>query len=87
MSDGRTTTIDDFRIEKGSDVPGRDVGTARGRSLTSEATAVSAVVSDKLGQYLEHHRKESSPAMLGRASRNIINKAVVSSREGERASF
>ena len=39
--------------------------------MSSEvATAVSTVVSDKLGQYLEHHPKEA---------RNIINKAVVAS--------
>jgi DNA gyrase/topoisomerase IV subunit B len=38
------------------------------------ATAVSTVVSDKLGQYLEHHPKEA---------RNIINKAVVASRARE----
>jgi DNA gyrase subunit B len=50
---------------------------AKDKLVSSEvATAVSTVVGDKLGQYLEHHPKES---------RNIINKAVVASRAREAA--
>jgi DNA gyrase subunit B len=50
---------------------------AKDKLVSSEvATAVSTVVSDKLGQYLEHHPKEA---------RNIINKAVLASRAREAA--
>ena len=50
---------------------------AKDKLVSSEvATAVSTVVADKLGQYLEHHPKEA---------RNIINKAVVASRAREAA--
>jgi DNA gyrase subunit B len=50
---------------------------AKDKLVSSEvATAVSTVVGDKLGQYLEQHPKEA---------RNIINKAVVASRAREAA--
>ena len=50
---------------------------AKDKLVSSEvATAVSNVVADKLGQYLERHPKEA---------RNIINKAVVASRAREAA--
>ncbi len=50
---------------------------AKDKLVSSEvATAVSTVVAEKLGQYLEHHPKEA---------RNIINKAVVASRAREAA--
>jgi DNA gyrase subunit B len=50
---------------------------AKDKLVSSEvATAVSTVVADKLGQYLERHPKEA---------RNIINKAVVAARAREAA--
>src|SRR5207344_142199 len=50
---------------------------AKDKLVSSEvATAVSAVVGEKLGQYMEQHPKEA---------RNIINKAVVASRAREAA--
>jgi len=50
---------------------------AKDKLVSSEvATAVSTVVADKLGQYLEQHPKEA---------RNIVNKAIVASRAREAA--